>query len=63
MGVELTKDSVDMGIVVRDAEAAAAQAEEAGRKIVVAPREIRPGIKISMIEDPDGNWVELLQVG
>ncbi len=132
MGVQLTKDSIDLGIVVRDAEAslhfyrdilglddqgempmpggtmhrllcgtsliklvslsrapaassppggiggatgyrywtlsvsnleeATAQAEEAGRKIVISPREIRPGIKISMIEDPDGNWVELLEV-
>ena len=132
MGVQLTKDSIDLGIVVRDAAAslqfyrdilgledqgempmpggtmhrllcgtsliklvslsrapaassppggiggatgyrywtlsvsnldeATAQAEEAGRKIVISPREIRPGIKISMIEDPDGNWVELLQV-
>ena len=24
------------------------------------PREIRPGITIAIIEDPDGNWVELL---
>ena len=133
MGVELTKDSVDLGIVVRDAEASlrfyrdvigledqgempmpggtmhrllcgtsliklvslsklpeasappggiagatgyrywtlsvsnldevTAQAEEAGHKVVISPREIRPGIKISMIEDPDGNWVELLQLG
>ena len=35
--------------------------QAAGHKIAVTPREIRPGIKISMIEDPDGNWVELLQ--
>lgn len=133
MGVQLTKDSVDLGIVVRDAEASlhfyrdvlgledqgempmpggvmhrlrcgtsliklvslsrqpelaappggiagatgyrywtlsvsnldavTAQAEEAGRKVVISPREIRPGIRISMIEDPDGNWVELLQAG
>ena len=132
VGIELTKDSIDLGIVVRDAEAAlhfyrdilglkdqgempmpggamhrlmcgssliklvslssqpeaaappggiagatgyrywtmsvsnldevTAQAEKAGRKIVISPREIRPGIKISMIEDPDGNWVELLQL-
>lgn len=133
MGVQLTKDSIDLGIVVRDAEASlhfyrdilgledqgetpmpggamhrllcgtsliklvslsrspaasappggiagatgyrywtisvsnldevTARAEEAGRNVPVSPREIRPGIKISMIEDPDGNWVELLQVG
>jgi len=132
LGVQLTKDSIDLGIVVRDAEASlqfyrdtlgledqgempmpggtmhrllcgtslikpvslsrapaasappggiagatgdrywtisvsnldevTARAEEAGRKVVISPREIRPGIKISMIEDPDGNWVELLQV-
>ena len=34
----------------------------AGRKVVVEPREIRPGVRISMVEDPDGNWVEFLEV-
>ena len=24
-------------------------------------REIRPGVSISIVEDPDGNWVEFLQ--
>jgi len=33
----------------------------AGYKVVVAPREIRAGISISIVEDPDGNWVEFLQ--
>ena len=33
----------------------------AGYKVVVAPRELRPGISISIVEDPDGNWVEFLQ--
>ena len=33
-----------------------------GRKVVVPPREIRPGTSISIVEDPDGNWVEFLQV-
>ena len=36
-----------------------------GRRLQVVPikpREIRPGVRISMIEDPDGNWVELLEV-
>jgi catechol 2,3-dioxygenase-like lactoylglutathione lyase family enzyme len=132
MGLELTKDSVDLGIVVADANAALAfyrdtlgfayqgempvpgggkmhrllcgtsliklvsfdktpqarpapgglaggtgyrywtisvsnldeltrHCEERGYKIAVRPREIRPGIKIAMIEDPEGNWVELLQ--
>lgn len=35
----------------------------AGYKIALKETEIRPGVKIAMIEDPDGNWVELLQVG
>ena len=48
---------------VSNLDEATTEAEEAGRKVVISPREIRPGIKISMIEDPDGNWVELLQVG
>ncbi len=134
MGVQLTKDSIDLGIVVRDAEAALAfyrdtlgldyqvcldmpggmkmhrllagttvikivtfenapeasappgglqgatgyrywtlsvsnleeltkAVEDAGYKILISPREIRPGISISMFEDPEGNVVELLQEG
>lgn len=35
--------------------------EAAGYTVAVAPREIRPGVRISMVEDPDGNWVELLE--
>ena len=34
---------------------------KAGRKIEVPEREIRPGIRIAIVEDPDGNWVEFLQ--
>lgn len=131
MGVELTKDSVDLGIVTRDGEAALkfyrdtlglelvgempmpgtgvmhrlmcgqsmikvvvldkeprAQSpgggirgatgyrywtisvsnlaemleacESGGYKIVVPETELRPGVKIGMVEDPDGNWVEFL---
>ena len=37
------------------------QCEVAGYKIVMPLTEARPGVMISMIEDPDGNWVELLQ--
>jgi catechol 2,3-dioxygenase-like lactoylglutathione lyase family enzyme len=35
----------------------------AGFKIAVPVTALRPGVQISMIEDPDGNWVELLQLG
>ena len=48
-------------ITVDNLDEVTAACEAAGHNIAVTPREIRPGIKISMIEDPDGNWVELLQ--
>lgn len=35
----------------------------AGYRITVEPLEVRPGVKIAMVEDPDGNWVEFLQAG
>ena len=35
--------------------------ESAGYAVPVPPREIRPGVSIAMVEDPDGNWVEFLQ--
>jgi catechol 2,3-dioxygenase-like lactoylglutathione lyase family enzyme len=35
---------------------------EAGRNVVVPEREIRPGVHIAIVEDPDGNWVEFLQM-
>lgn len=49
-------------ISVSNLEAVAKACEEAGYKVAVSPREIRAGIKITMIEDPDGNWVELLEI-
>ena len=131
MAVELTKDSIDLGIVVRDAEAAlafyrdvlgfedlgerpmpggvmhrlgcgtsviklvslkrppaaaappggigggsgyrywtisvsnmedvVAACEAAGRPIAVPITELAPGVTIAIVEDPDGNWVELLK--
>jgi len=38
-------------------------AAAAGYNVTMGAREIRPGISISMIEDPEGNTVELLQEG
>ena len=37
------------------------KATAAGATIVVAAKEVRPGITIAIIQDPDGNWVELLE--
>lgn len=33
----------------------------AGHRIAVPKRELRPGVEIAMVEDPDGNWVELVR--
>ena len=35
----------------------------AGVKVAVKERELRPGIRIAIVEDPDGNWVEFLALG
>ncbi len=42
--------------VLRDVEAA-------GHKIVWPRTEVRPGVVVGMVEDPDGNWVEFIQAG
>ena len=47
-------------IVTNLAEITGAVAE-AGHKVRVDQAELRPGITISMVEDPDGNWVEFVQ--
>jgi catechol 2,3-dioxygenase-like lactoylglutathione lyase family enzyme len=36
-------------------------ARENGVTVPVPPVEIRPGVTITMLEDPDGNWVELIE--
>lgn len=36
--------------------------EKAGYRVPVPSLEIQAGVRISMIEDPDGNWVELLEL-
>lgn len=48
-------------ITVSNLRDAVEAVEKAGYSVAVTPREIRPGIEISMLVDPDGNWVELLQ--
>ncbi len=50
-------------ISVSNLKEATDECAAAGYKIAVPAREIRDGVMISIIEDPDGNWVELLQVG
>ena len=35
--------------------------KDAGHKVRIDGAEIRPGVTISMVEDPDGNWVEFVE--
>ena len=37
------------------------QCDAAGHKVVVPITELRPGVTIAIVEDPDGNWVEFLK--
>ena len=48
-------------ISVADIDEIVAAADSAGAAIPVKRRTVREGVDIAMIEDPDGNWVELLQ--
>ena len=47
-------------ISVANLDEITARCAESGRRVVVAPRDIRAGVRISIVEDPDGNWVEFL---
>ena len=49
-------------IAVDDIAAAVADCEAAGTPIVWPRQEVRRGVTIAMVEDPDGNWVEFIQV-
>ncbi|HXC38452.1 MAG TPA: VOC family protein [Burkholderiales bacterium] len=46
-------------ISISNLDEMAAKIKGAGYKLAWEPREIRPGVRIAMAEDPDGNWVEL----
>jgi catechol 2,3-dioxygenase-like lactoylglutathione lyase family enzyme len=50
-------------ISVRNLDALVEQCRAGGYTVAVEPREIRPGVRIAMVEDPDGNWVEFLETG
>ena len=52
---------IDIGIVVKDIDAAVAKAEAAGATIPLPVLQMMPGIRIAMVEDPEGNVVEFLE--
>ena len=45
---------------VDDVAAMQKRCEDAGYKVAVPAFEFRPGLLISIIEDPDGNWIEFV---
>ena len=47
-------------IFVTDLTRALDDVRSAGHAIVVPETEIAPGVKIGFVEDPDGNWLELV---
>ena len=48
-------------ISVTNLEALTQKCADAGIRIAIPVTEVRPGVRISIVEDPDGNWVEFLQ--
>jgi len=48
-------------MIVSNLEEIMEQCIEAGVKVAIAVTEVRPGVTIAMVEDPDGNWVEFVQ--
>ena len=48
-------------IAINNLDEAIPTCEAAGCKIPVPVTAIHEGIRISMVEDPDGNWVNLIQ--
>jgi catechol 2,3-dioxygenase-like lactoylglutathione lyase family enzyme len=36
------------------------ECRDAGARVLVDCAEVRPGVTISMVADPDGNWVEFV---
>jgi catechol 2,3-dioxygenase-like lactoylglutathione lyase family enzyme len=46
---------------VRNLDAVVAACRAAGYRVVVDVRELRPGVKVALVEDPDGNTLEFMQ--
>jgi catechol 2,3-dioxygenase-like lactoylglutathione lyase family enzyme len=49
-------------MIVTNLEEIMAACAEAGTTVAVPVTEVRPGVTIGMVEDPDGNWVEFVQM-
>ena len=49
-------------ITVNNLDDIVSKCESKGYAVPVPSLEIQAGVKIAMVEDPDGNWVEFLQM-
>jgi catechol 2,3-dioxygenase-like lactoylglutathione lyase family enzyme len=47
-------------ITVKNLDELVATCRQAGYKIVVDISDLRPGVRVAMVEDPDGNTLELM---
>ena len=50
-------------MIVSNLDEIMADCTSANVPIAVPVTEVRPGVTIAMVEDPDGNWVEFVQNG
>ena len=47
-------------ITVTDLSDVMAACAADGRRVVVPVKEVSPGVRVAIVEDPDGNWIEFL---
>lgn len=50
-----------MTLAVTDVAAICAEIGAYGGQVAFGPKEIRPGVTVAQIRDPDGNWIEVMQ--
>jgi predicted enzyme related to lactoylglutathione lyase len=50
-----------ISVAVDDLDAALGRCAAAGGPVPVPKMEFRPGVNIAMVEDPEGNWIELVE--
>jgi len=48
---------------VKNLDELAEKCRVAGYRIAVKPFQLRPGVQVAMVEDPDGNTIEFMQEG
>ncbi len=48
---------------VKNMDELAEKCRIAGYRIAVKPFQLRPGVRVAMVEDPDGNTIEFMQEG